>query len=848
MIAAVLTFTSAALYAITGTVTPDGVTVENSHYKIFFDKKSGYTPVSVTVNGKKFTARGGAVVWFDGEPETYQKRYPASEKPVYASAMKTEPTVLENSADRFVVIFDRSFNGGTLKEKITFDNTEKITFELDFSYQNRPFMMEYPWSFWSISGSNGQGLFYPGARRDVAIRADYPWRKAPNWNYFYNSDLKFGFGMIAPVDGKDTAVVIGNTQSSFDGFDSDITMQKATTNQLRYKPVPGTSSMKFHVLCGNSTPEKAAEIAQTVLPEPQDFAVEDLWIEKLAVKKGGKNKVSAKLVNNTASARNVKVSVVCEYGLMKSFVIAPEETVTVPANSSVDYAREWNFPGDVEYGATVKLVCNDNGKKIVKEDYCGASDSRERVVGYGICTPSFCHQEGSEKTWADAWKRNYIGLIEFYTWTKSTIGGLAPEDDKWQPHTELEGMTSSVVTISKKFLQNFVKNAHDNGVMVYAWITGLVNYHYGLQNPEHIQYSANGQPCVYDGKIHKGKRFSVFKANAFSEEFAAKWGDEMADSVDMFGWDGCRWDWNFVPDLGNDPMLHSIDTRDWYDHRGIPGRQLYKDADKVAAKAAKAWIDAVQKRHPDFQYGTNYSARQALVDRYPEHTKQMSDNSLILLEFLISVWHPDRATFPKWAKELQDARERLRAGGCMPTVGTMYGLANGSYSKRMSHYISAAAGVRYWGYASFGLFDSEYEVNRYFTRFSEFYFNPDFAPMAENLRKAEVKVDGHERVYSDILVYERKNGKKRDVTVHLVNLPDNGDYFCQRQVPPPVRKNTVVSVKPRQGEKLKKVFAAAPFTGKERLPGMVELPVSGNSVTLPELDQAAVLVFQFEVK
>ena len=195
-----------------------------------------------------------------------------------------------------------------------------------------------------------------------------------------------------------------------------------------------------------------------------------------------------------------------------------------------------------------------------------------------------------------------------------------------------------------------------------------------------------------------------------------------------------------------------------------------------------------------------------------------------------------------------DAHKRTRQYRSMPTVGQILGPAKGSYSIRLLHYLCGATGVRYWGYNVFDGISKEYETNRYFVRFCEYFFNPDFVPLADDVRKEEIKIDGHKRIFSDFLVYERKTKQKRDVTVHLINLPDTGDYICQRQIPAPVRKNTVVTVQPRKGEKLSKAYAALPFTGKEQLPGMIELKVSGNSATLPELKEAAVLIFEFEVK
>ena len=847
VVAVFCSVTAFALSAVTGTMTAEGLTVTNNHYSVFFDKAKGFVPTSYTINGRKQGGHGGPYAMFDGEPEVYQKRYPAAPRVVTARLMKTQAELKENTGVKVVLHLNRTFEGGTISEKITFDNTEKVLFEMEFSYSQRPFLLEYRMDFYGISGTDKYAHFYPGKRRDVGINEDFPFHHAPCWNYFFNSNMKFGVGMLVPEDRGDTAAIVANTRGREEGWHHS-THQKVTTDQLRYNKFPGKSSMKFYVLLGKTEPEKMEETAKALLPPLPEFDVENLWIEKIAVKTQGENKVTAKLVNRTNAPRTVKISAVCEYGLMKSFVISPEETVTVPANSTIDYGKSWKFPKEALFGATVKVICKDNGKEIVKEDFCGAHDEMYRIGALGICTPDFCNQVGSEAAWMNALKRNYYGLMEYYTWAPSTVGGLAPDFDSWYPHTEQEGSTGTAVKLEKKFVKEFIKQAHKNGLMVYAWITGLVNHNYGLNHPEHVQYCENGQPSVYNSKIIRGDRFSTFKINAFTKEFAAKWGNEMADSVDMFGWDGCRWDWSFIPDQGNDPMLHGGTDTDWYDYRGIPAKSLFPDPDKTAAECTKAWIDAVQKRHPNFQFGTNYSVRQAMADKYKNLHKQMSRNGLLLHEFLIPVYREDLGTFQKYAKELFDAHARTRQYRSMPTVGQILGPARGSYSLRMIHYLCGASGVRFWGYNRFDVIEKEYEINRYFVRFCEFYFNPDFVPIPDQRRKTEVKVDGHKRIFSDFFAYERASKNKRDVTVHLINLPENGDYICQRQVPAPVRKNTVVTVQPRKGETLKKVYAAMPKVGEKQLPGMVELSVSGNSATLPELKEAAVLIFEFEVK
>ncbi|MBQ6470769.1 MAG: hypothetical protein IJJ33_02185, partial [Victivallales bacterium] len=236
-----------------------------------------------------------------------------------------------------------------------------------------------------------------------------------------------------------------------------------------------------------------------------------------------------------------------------------------------------------------------------------------------------------------------------------------------------------------------------------------------------------------------------------------------------------------------------------------------------------------------------------IATRYPATLQEASKDSVLLFEFLISVWQPQWATFQQWGQALQDARERVRPGGAHPTVGTMHGLALASYSKRLAHYVAASAGVRYWGYASMGLQESEYEVNRHFLRFAEFYFNPEFAPLPPERRQTEITVTGSPRAYVGPMVYERTTATGREMVIHLINLPEESDYFCQRHAWPPPRRDTCIEVRPGHGEHLLGAYAILPFTPeKGGLPGVARLSLQGHRCVLPELREAAAIVLKFQ--
>ena len=80
----------------------------------------------------------------------------------------------------------------------------------------------------------------------------------------------------------------------------------------------------------------------------------------------------------------------------------------------------------------------------------------------------------------------------------------------------------------------------------------------------------------------------------------------------------------------------------------------------------------------------------------------------------------------------------------------------------------------------------------------------------------------------------------REETIHLVNLPENGDEICRYYDKVPIRSDLTFSVTPRDGEKLVEAFAAVPQTSS-----VVKLAVNGNEIRLPELDDAMILVLHY---
>ena len=510
---------------------------------------------------------------------------------------------------------------------------------------------------------------------------------------------------------------------------------------------------------------------------------------------------------------------------------------------------DWNS-GEREYGLAFRVTAFLNGRPIDQaEDYTSATDFAPKVGQVGIHAPN-AKQEGSEHSWAQQDRERYFGIVEYYVWMPDELLDLTPDTPSWRPHTESQGAYET--TLTKKFLQNYVKAAHERGVHVYAMDAGMLSLPGILDRPELVKYTPDGQPWIFNGKIYGGeRRYAAGMGNPYTREFVREWGEEMARSVDMFGWDGCRWDWGFVPTVPADPLgldekqqdrFGAEEKRVWHNFRGEPSTKLFPEPDKTGAELLRVWRAAVAERHPRYVYGTNFNGSAATRARMPLYFKEATTQSLLLFEYLLdsSNHYP---TWETWAKHLTEDTQNVRANGGQPCVGYMRGYCAGGTALRMSQYLMFAAGCHWAGGAGpRHSLDDTWKRFQFALRFAEYYYDPGFLLLPED-RRAEVSVQAHPRVFWQQFVYERQRPHGRDVTVHLLNLPKNDHIIMHHEVPS-TKENIIVSLrlKPREELTRASVMLPQPRPHAESL----KITKAGETVTarVPQLATAAIVLLE----
>ena len=806
--------------------------VQNDSYTIQFAKKSGSRGKFVKINGKKLPYfMVTPTVYLNGERPKWDGQYSeSSDTRISRAALKVTQEIVSESADKVVLKFTYPFQRGDITEQVTFDDSNLIRYDVVLNYNGRLGRFDLGTH---LNWHNSEEIVhYPD--RSLARGVWHSYGKVvegPSWRYVWYGRDKIGYGLVAPKN-RQLAGISYFVMRTKDGWDNNTSHMNITYSPLGQCGLKGTLKFTFYVIAGGN-PETAEKLAASILGKESKVGFFTYETEKLVIRPGQNNKILADLRNTTGKKADLTLKTTINYGLDTEKTVDVRK-VSLNAGEIKKIKIPVSFPAEAQRGVAIRTDMTDASGKLLdrKMDFCSITNFAPRDTGFGIINVGQVYQHGSQDTWNQLFKDNYVGGYEYYCWTPSTIFGLAPDFESWIPQTEQNYRSR----ISKAFLQELIGNAHSKGVGVYAWITGLWSYKEALRRPEWVQFTKNGQPNIYSGSVNPdGSRRVVVKANMFYPDRAAIWGKEMADSVSMFGWDGCRWDWGFVPSLPNDPLYHGDLAEDWYDFRGTPSSELFPDPDKTGVECLKAWRKEVESRHPNFIFGTNYGSRDEAWNNSPGYHKAAATNAVVLFEDMLGFREEKWNTFEKWGNELARRCDRVRPYNAAPLVGAMSGLPPTSVSYQLANYTCASAGVKWWAGINKIFHSGIPERNRFFLRFAEYYFDTAFL----RPKKCPVELVSPVNVLFKPFVRERKTAEGREVVVPFVNQPEENGHICEFHMKPPVRKNFPIKLDLKPGE-----TATAWFMDPNAPEKAVKLDVKDGIVTVPEVEYGAMVLFQ----
>ena len=823
---------SVTLHAVTLSQSKTALTVKNQNYTVTFDKKQNYT-ARVTFFGRKKASVSQALPTFylDGELDKYDGRYNPASIRIGRKQANAKAEVLLNTPEKIQLAFDYDFYGGKVREVLTFDNSCAIKYDVHIDHTAR--LLRHSFEV-TLNERNGNGYFLPDYKR-ISGNSGGNGKNIAGMNYclaVYPDSSVLG---IMPASNKNLAGLEYAMAGVKEGENSERALMRVVFNQLAQYGKKGSFDCSYYLLAA-AKPETAVEFAESII-KPKDLEIFSFDIAKLVTRPGKDNSLALNIRNNSAKNIDALLKVTCFYGLDSEKVLT-EKKLALKAGSRQDLTISLKFPADLKFGTAIRCELIKDGKIVdTAVDFCTVSDFAPRDSGFGVVNAGQVYKSEQVDVRNNIFKKKYIGSYEYYCWAESTIGALAPVHDSWIPNTEAP--YSNVLT--KKFLKHLIADAHSKGLNVFSWITGLWNFKYALQRPDRIQYTKNGEPNIYSGQVYPdGRRRAVLKANYFTPERAKEWGEEMADSIDMFGWDGCRWDYTFVPSIKCDPLYAGDTAEDWYDYRGIPQSKLYPDPDMTGKIALTAWRKAVEDRHPDFIYGTNFPSSKEKWERHPLYHQTMARRALCLFEDMLNFNSKKYNTFERWGDELALRCDMVRKYNGTCGVGAMRGLDVGGTAFHIANYTAVGAGVKWWAN---GRYEIEYlrdaERNRFAMRYAKYFYGTEYFRTPD-----AAKITGSVNVLYKPFLRQSKKADSREIVMPIVNLPEGPQFICQHHKDPAVRKNVAVAVPLTENEQIEAVYLMTPQAPEKA----VKLTVKAGKFVIPEIKDAVLIVVKVKGK
>ncbi len=771
------------------------VTIATADYRAVLSREKGFTLTSLIDVRAKRTFRvhqAGLVLVEERERETWAEAgfgQPTRHYEWTADAT----TVIDRQEGTVIGASTWKCAAAEVRGRLTFRSDSPVI-EMEYAVRVLRPLEEIAW-FLQVNDSalSREGRFYPGSRRYVAREpAEARFVAAPG--YAYCHDGRSGVGLFCPADSGALASIAYSTL----GPSLRRTHFACYTPPLRWRKVPFELTFRASLVVG-VTPGDAAALHRTLNPRLEPVEIAELTLEKLLHRTTEPGRARVLLRNNTDRQQEVVLNAAVVGGIDEGRNL-PEQSLLVPAFGERSVPLEWRQQGEWGFELQTAIATRDGVELDAAREYFGVTDHFVNMGQTTVWNAGWMRYDWLTPAMVEKAKDSYVGVIEYYCWAPDQVFDLTPDTEIFEPHTESQGSYRTQLT--RTFLRDLVSAAHRSGLYVNAMDTGFASLEGALRHPERVKYTADGQIYLYNGNIHDGKRFNAVGAHVFTPDAIRAWAEEMNASVDMFGWDGVRFDWNFIPIAEQDPLamaaakksgdVYGVAKRtSWYTVDGTSAHELFPEPDKSAAEFCRLWRATVAREHPDFIYNVNYSVNAGVLDEYPRYSEANCTNAGVLMESLLNVWSRF-PTWQEWAAVLTGNMRTIRPLRAQPFVGWMRGYAPGGVAHRNIHYIMMASGFRWYGpYGPRHSLDGTAERFRHALRFAEYFYDPDFVPRADPDGFLRVEGQGVERVLWKAFVFERRRGTVREVLVHMINLPRDDPIIMRHELPEAKRDLTV---------------------------------------------------------
>ena len=612
---------------------------------------------------------------------------------------------------------------------------------------------------------------------------------------------------------------------------------------LAHKPAGRGVTFNLGLLVGGG--RDVLEELQPYTTEPEGPAeIVRWWPDKLILPRGGVGTGTAVLRNNLSKPQRYTVSLTRITGIDEQDAVWRED-VTLGGGEQREVAVRWEG-GEREYGRELRLGLLRDGRVVDEQaEYAALGDDYPRLSQLTVVNPGWFCREGHQNWMIPLMREGYTGILEYYDWAPDSQYDIAPEAERWEPHTDSQfGYRAS---ISSRFLKDTIALAHAQGIKVVAELNGMAGLPRAMEHPDELMYTEDGQPWIYSRRVyHDGSEYATIFRDYFVKERVLAWADAMGASSKVFGWDGVRFDTTLRPTLyTGDPyyQYHNIGDSVTYTFDGVRRDEHYDDPDTWGANIIRLWRERTRQHKPGFRYLTNFCHNRGLQAMFPKYTAAAAaDGGWLLQEFLIYTSR-EYDSISGWVKELRAEGENLRALGGEPAAGDMAWGPSG-YSSMMQ-WTAFACGYHLmaWTGTRHRPDDNTWKQNRFALRYAEYFYAPDMQWLPADQTRVVVEPD--DGILWQDFVYKRVLGDGRtQYIVDLVNLPEDSGRMYMNHAPASLKTSVQVSLHAGAEEKRVNAYALLP----DPEPHAVALKLSGNegtrSVSIDELHEFAMVVFE----
>ncbi len=536
----------------------------------------------------------------------------------------------------------------------------------------------------------------------------------------------------------------------------------------------------------------------------------------------------------------------------------------LPAQNSRTVEYSWSVDEE-EFGRQVMATLRQ-GEQVLDEvaEYFGVSDNvwlvgnsgshggynepdRPEHVNYCLPNPAepvvhylhwsaLCTPELIERYFQNA-EGTYVNVIEKFSGAPDQFSDMTPETETWR-----SGQGSYYE--SKSMLREIIRQAHERGVKVTTYGYGIGGgppaYEFARQHPELMAYRADGRlwSSHFNTKWFEDwpdqgygvwPRINPNFANPEVLDTAIR---EVIGSIDMFGWDGIRYD--------SHPYMVWATLSDLHGNL-VPPRGT--DIDALSAANIRSTKERVHAVHPDFVFGYNWGPLYAHEDRrgvrFPQsYAACLADGGMRLNEQVIMAFQPERPGH-RWEEYAslyaQDATHTISLGG---HYWIMRLLLRNRMDVLHQAALSLAARCHLYnsnlGPTAFG------DLAQFLTRYSYFLWDPALEPVAEPDQLFTVEAD-RPPIWQPF-VYRRQTPEGSQIIMHLVNTPvfEEVGANTEELVPPPVAV-TIRLRDPALTERLTRISLLSPESPAQPQ----QLEATEGALQVSDLRLWKVLVFDY---